>query len=122
MLASANIVQPQVRGRRQWLSLIRLPHSIGQSLRYRHVLYHSGPAERVDVVVYRERGFQEAWFLVVPPDSESWLPAQEAVRPYRQHLQIEQCSRDWKSHVRAGVKVQHLGRFDEQQVAWIFES
>lgn len=93
------IVQAEVRGRRQRLSLNRLPHRIGQPLRYRHVLYHSDQAEPVDVVVYRERGFQEAWFLVVPPDSESWLPTPEVVRLYRQRMQIEQCFRDWKSHL-----------------------
>jgi len=100
------IVQAQVRGRRQRLSLNRLPHRIGQPLRYRHVLYHSAQAEPVDVVVYRERGFQEAWFLVVPPDSESWLPTQEVVRLYRQRMQIEQCFRDWKSHL--GLRGLHL--------------
>jgi hypothetical protein len=53
----------------------------------------------VDVVVYQERGFQEAWFLIVPPDSKSWLPIQEVVRLYRRRMQIEQCLRNWKSHL-----------------------
>jgi hypothetical protein len=100
------IVQAQVRGRRQRLSLNRLPHRSGQPLRYRHVLYHSGQAEPVDVIVYRGKGFQEAWFLVVPPDSESWLPTEEVVRLYRQRMQIEQCFRDWKSHL--GLRGLHL--------------
>lgn len=93
------IVQAQVRGRRQRLSLGRLPHRCGQPTRYHHVLYHSGEAEPVEIIVYRERGFEQPWFLLVPPDSESWLPSAEVVRLYRQRMQIEQCFRDWKSHL-----------------------
>lgn len=100
------IVQAPVRGRRQRLSLGRLPHRCGHPIRYRHVLYHSGQAEPVDVIVYRERGFAQPWFLLVPPDSESWLPTEEVVRLYRQRMQIEQCFRDWKSHL--GLRGLHL--------------
>ncbi len=100
------IVQAEVRGRRQRMSLGRLPHRSGRPQRYRHVLYHGGQAEPVDVIVYREKGFQEAWFLIVPPDSESWLPTEEVVRLYRQRMQIEQCFRDWKSHL--GLRGLHL--------------
>lgn len=71
------IVQAEVRGRRQRLSLGRLPHRSGRALRYRHVLYQSQKAEPVDVIVYRERGFEQPWFLLVPPDSEAWLPTQK---------------------------------------------
>src|SRR5256884_2559081 len=53
---------------------------MGRPLRYRHVLYHSQKAEPVDVIVYRGKGFQEPWFLIVPPDSEAWLPTEEVVR------------------------------------------
>lgn len=100
------IVQAEVRGRRQRLSLGRLPHRSGRATRYRHVLYHSQKAEPVDVIVYRQRGFQQAWFLLVPPDSEAWLPSEEVVRLYRQRMQIEQCFRDWKSHL--GLRGLHL--------------
>jgi hypothetical protein len=100
------IVQTEVRGRQQRLSLGRLPHRTGCPIRYRHVLYHSRKAEPVDVIVYREKGFQEPWFLIVPPDSESWLPTEEVVRLYRQRMQIEQCFRDWKSHL--GLRGLHL--------------
>lgn len=93
------IVEATVRGRRQRLSLGRLPHRTGIPVRYRHVLYHGLQKEPVDVIVYRGPGFQDAWFLIVPPDSESWLPTEEVVRLYRQRMQIEQCFRDWKSHL-----------------------
>jgi len=93
------IVQAMVRGRRQRLSLGRLPHRTNWPVRYGHVLYHSQKAEPVDVIVYREREFQQPWFLVVPPDSESWLPTTEVVRLYRQRMRIEHCFRDWKSHL-----------------------
>jgi hypothetical protein len=100
------IVQTQVRGRRQRWSLSRLPHRSGRPIRYRHALYHSQKAEAVDVIVYRERGFDQPWFLLVPPDSESWLATEEVVRLYRQRMQIEQCFRDWKSHL--GLRGLHL--------------
>jgi len=100
------IVRAQVRGHRRRLSLGRLPHRLGRAIRYRHVLYQSQKAEPVDVVVYRERGFDQPWFLLVPPDSESWLPTEEVVRLYRQRMQIEQCFRDWKSHL--GLRGLHL--------------
>lgn len=100
------VVQACVRGRRQRMSLGRLPHRTGQPIRYRHVLYHSREAEPVDVIVYRAKGFQDAWFLIVPPDSEAWLPTAEVVALYRQRMQIEQCFRDWKSHL--GLRGLHL--------------
>jgi len=100
------VVQARVRGRQQRISLNRLPHRTGQPMRYRHVLYHSREGEPVDVIVYRQKGFQEAWFLLVPPDSEAWLPTAEVVALYRQRMQIEQCFRDWKSHL--GLRGLHL--------------
>jgi len=106
------IVQAVVRGHRRRISLGRLPHRSGQPVRYRHVLYHSRKAEPVDVIVYRQKGFQDAWFLIVPPDSESWLPTDEVVRLYRQRMQIEHCFRDWKSHL--GLRGLHL-RVDKSQ-------
>lgn len=93
------IVRTEIGGRRRRLSLARLPHRSGHPVRYRHALYHSQKAEPVDVIVYREKGFAQPWFLVVPPDSEPWLPSEEVVRLYRQRMQIEQCFRDWKSHL-----------------------
>jgi hypothetical protein len=57
-------------------------------------------------IVYCAKGFQDAWFLIVPPDSESCLPADEVVRLYRQRMQIEHCFRDWKSHL--GLRGLHL--------------
>jgi len=100
------IVQAEVRGRRQRLSLGRLPHRSGRALRYRQVLYHSQKAEPVDIIVYREREFEEPWFLVVPPHSEAWLPTEVVIRLYRQRMQIEHCFRDWKSHL--GLRGLHL--------------
>jgi len=100
------IVQTKVQGRRRRLSLGRLPHRTGCPIRYRHVLYHSTKAEPVDVIVYCEKGFAEPWFLIVPPDSESWLPTKEVLGLYRQRMQIEQCFRDWKSHL--GLRGLHL--------------
>jgi len=100
------IGQATVQGRRRRLSWGRLPHRLGRPIRYPHLLYHSQKAEPVDVIVYRQKGFQEPWFLIVPPDSASWLPTEEVVQLYRQRMQIEQCFRDWKSHL--GLRGLHL--------------
>ena len=100
------IIEGLVRDRRQRLSLGRLPHRTGVPMRYRHVLYHGRQQEPVDVIVYRGKGFQDAWFLIVPPDSESWLPTEEVVRLYAERMQIEHCFRDWKSHL--GLRGLHL--------------
>jgi Transposase DDE domain len=103
------LVQAQVRGRRQRLSLGRLPQRCGRTIRYRQVLYHSEEAEPVDLVVYRERGFEQAWFLVVPPDSESWLPTEDVVRLYRQRMQIA-CARS--PHAQR-TNAERAGRFGD---------
>jgi len=100
------IVQAEVRGRRQRLSLGRLPHRTNVAVHYRHVLYQAKEQEPIDVVVYRGKQFQEAWFLVVPPDSEAWLPTEQVVQLYRQRMQIEHCFWDWKSHL--GLRGLHL--------------
>ncbi|HXY10090.1 MAG TPA: transposase [Terriglobales bacterium] len=100
------VVQTKLHGQRRWRSLGRLPHRSGCPTRYAHVLYHSQKAEPVDVIVYREKGFAEPWFLIVPPDSQSWLSSEDVVRLYRQRMQIEQCFRDWKSHL--GLRGLHL--------------
>ena len=78
------IVWAVVRGKRQRLSLGRLPHRTGVALRHSHVLYHGTKQEPVDVIVYRGKGFKDAWFLIVPPDSESLLPTEQVVVLYRQ--------------------------------------
>ena len=93
------ILHTPVRGRCQRISLGRLPHRTGVPKRYRHALYHANKKEPVDVVVYRGPGFKEPWFLIVPPDSEDWLPTEQVVSLYRQRMQIEHCFRDWKSHL-----------------------
>jgi hypothetical protein len=61
-------------------------------MRYRHVLYHGRQQEPVDVIVYRGKGFQDAWFLIVPPDSESWLPTEEVVRCMRKECRSSTAS------------------------------
>src|SRR5207249_12277401 len=77
-------------------------------LRYRHVLYHRRAAEPVDVIVYRQKGFQQAWFLIVPPDSEAWLPTAQVVALYRQRMQIAQCFRDWKDRKSTRLNSSHV--------------
>ena len=100
------IVEATVRGRGRGLRLGRLPHRTGVPMRYRHVLYHGQQQEPVDVIVYRGPGFQDAWFLIVPPDSEAWLPTEEVIRLDAERIEIEHCFPDWKSQL--GLRGLHL--------------
>lgn len=75
----------------------RLPHRQGEAKRYANVLYHGQQKVRVDIIVYRERGFKEPWFLIVPPGSEEILPTDEVVEWYRCRMKIEVSFRDFKS-------------------------
>lgn len=93
------LVKAWVRGREQRFFLGRLPHRLGVPTRFSNVLYHQVKQERVDVIVYREREFQDAWFLIVPPQSEAWLPTETVVELYRRRMQIEHRFRDWKNHL-----------------------
>lgn len=109
-------VQYQEQGTLRRVGLGRLPHRQGVARRYRNVLYHGIIKERVDVIVYRERGFKEPWFLLVPADSEELLPTQQVVAWYRARMKIEVSFRDFKSwlglrglHLKVR-KAQRLGR------------
>lgn len=90
-------VQYQERGQLKRVGLGRLPHRQGVARRYRSVFYHGKIKEKVDVIVYRERGFKEPWFLLVPPDSEDLLPTDQVVSWYRARMRIEVSFRDFKS-------------------------
>jgi hypothetical protein len=93
-------------GKARRLSLGRLRHRQGKARRYRGVLYHRTAREKVDVVVYRERGFKEPWFLLVPAGSEESLSTETVVRWYRARMTIEVSFRDFKSWL--GVRGLHL--------------
>ena len=84
-------------GKRRRIGLGRLPHREGVAKRYRNVIYHDQQKERVDVIVYRGKGFKEPWFLIVPPDCENILATKEVVEWYRSRMRIEVKFRDFKS-------------------------
>ena len=92
-------VEYQQDGRTYRKSLGRLRSRQGCPRRYRNVLYHQQGKARVDIVVYRELGFKEPWFLVLPPDSEKVLPTIDVVRWYRSRMNIEVTFRDFKSQL-----------------------
>ena len=108
-------VQYQEQGKVERMSLGRLRHRQGEARRYRNVLYQGVMKERVDIIVYRERGFKEPWFLLVPPDSEDLLPTDMVVSWYRARMRIEVSFRDFKSWLGVrGLRLkvrrtQHLG-------------
>jgi hypothetical protein len=95
VIRSRSDILVETRGRR--LSLSRLPHRQGVACRYRNVLYHGQKKVRVDLIIFRERGFRDPWFLLVPPDSEERLSTDAVVRLYRSRMRIETSFRDFKS-------------------------
>ncbi len=84
-------------GKRRRISLGRLPHRQGKPRRYRNVIYHDKEKVLVDIVVYREEGFKEPYFLIVPASSEDILPTEQVVEWYRCRMRIEVKFRDFKS-------------------------
>ena len=99
-------VEYQAQGRIRRMGLGRLRHRQAKARRYRNVLYHGRAKEKVDVIVWRERGFKEPWFLLVPPDSEALLPTEMVVSWYRSRMRVEVSFRDFKSWL--GVRGLHL--------------
>ena len=53
----------------------------------------------MDLIVYRERGFKETWYLLIPAGSQESLPTEQVVQIYRSRMRIEQGFRDWKTHL-----------------------
>jgi hypothetical protein len=68
----------------------------GQMRRYQ-VLYHSRKKEPLDLIVFRGKGYQETWYLLVPRDFS--LTTKEIVDLYAKRMSIEQGFRDWKTHL-----------------------
>ena len=102
--------------RGSWRALGRLPHRPGEPVRYR-AADQSRAREPVDVVIFRDPAFREAWYLLVPPDSACALPTEEVIALYRRRMHIELTFRDWKTHLglrrlRLEVDIpQRLGRW-----------
>jgi hypothetical protein len=83
------------------------PRTPGTATRYRNLVYRDDGVAQVDLIVYAGVGFQEVWYLLVPPNSETVLPTDQAVRLYRARMQIEQGFRDWKTHLGVrGLRLQ----------------
>ncbi len=85
-------------GKRYRTGLGRLPHGQGKVKRYSNVVYHDKEKILVDIVVYREKGFKEPWFLIVPPGREEIMPTEQVVQWYRSRMRIEVKFRDFKSY------------------------
>ena len=79
----------------------------GTPVRYANLRYRKHGKEPVDLIVYRERGFKETWYLLVPAGSEKTLPTEKVVSIYRSRMQVEQGFRDWKTHLGVrGLKLE----------------
>ena len=61
------------------------------------MLYHSRNKEPLDLIVFRGKGYQETWYLLVPRGFSK--TTQEIVDLYAKRMSIEQGFRDWKTHL-----------------------
>ncbi|MEA1964301.1 MAG: IS4 family transposase [Candidatus Aerophobetes bacterium] len=96
-------------------SLGRLKHSQEKPRRYRDCFYQGRKEIKVDVIVYRGKGFKEPWFLLVPSGKEDILPTEIVVKFYRRRMRIEVTFRDFKSHLGVrglSLKVRKRQRLD----------
>jgi len=73
-------VEYREQGQLRPVRLGHLPYRQEKAYGYRGALYQGQEKEPVDIIAYRERGFKEPWFLLVPPDSEAILSTESAVR------------------------------------------
>jgi len=92
---AGTLIQHQGRS----LKLGELPVNGGRAVRYRQVLYQAREQVPVDVVVYHEPAFKQAWYLLVPSDSETVLSTQAVLTLYRERMQVEHSFRDFKTHL-----------------------
>jgi hypothetical protein len=61
------------------------------------VLYHSKHKIPLRLIIFRGKGYQQTWYLLIPPEIP--LSPQEVVDLYAQRMSIEQGFRDWKTHL-----------------------
>ncbi len=78
------------------MALRRFRVKPGQMRRYR-VLYHSKERVLLDLIVFLGKGYQEIWYLLVPPGIP--LATEEMINLYARRMSIEQGFRDWKTHL-----------------------
>jgi len=81
------------------LKLRELTAEPGRVCRYRGVFYQAERRVLLDVVAYHNPEFQDPWWLLVPPNSESLLPDEVVVALYRERMQVEHGFRDFKTHL-----------------------
>jgi hypothetical protein len=89
-------VMVYLQGQTKGKTLGRFKIKRGQLLRY-SVFYHSQKKEPLDLIIYFGKGYQEPWYLLVPPGTS--LTAKEIVELYAKRMSIEQGFRDWKTHL-----------------------
>jgi hypothetical protein len=61
------------------------------------VLYHSKKKIPFRLIIFRGKGYQETWYLLIPPEIP--LSPKEIVDLYARRMSIEQGFRDWKTHL-----------------------
>ncbi len=89
-------VMVYLQGQAKGQTLGRFKIKPGQLLRY-SILYHGQKKEPLDLILYFGKGYQEPWYLLVPPGAS--LTAKEIVELYAKRMSIEQGFRDWKTHL-----------------------
>jgi hypothetical protein len=61
------------------------------------IRYHSKQKIPLNLIIFRGKGYQETWYLLIPKDIP--LSPKEVVDLYARRMSIEQGFRDWKTHL-----------------------
>ena len=77
--------------------LVRRFHAKPGKFQRYQVFYHSKKREPLDLIVFHGKGYQEPWYLLVPPDTT--MSSEEIIELYSRRMSIEQGFRDWKTHL-----------------------
>jgi hypothetical protein len=77
-------------------ALARFRVKLGKPQRY-HILYQSQKKVPLDLIIFRGKGYQQTWYLLVPRNFPS--TTEEIVALYAKRMSIEQGFRDWKTHL-----------------------
>jgi hypothetical protein len=66
-------------------------------IQFYSVLYHSKQKVPLNLIIFRGKGYQATWYLLIPRDIP--LSPKEVVDLYARRMSIEQGFRDWKTHL-----------------------
>jgi hypothetical protein len=98
--APKNVVITQRKGNRVIHTQLReIKVEENHPIRLNRVIYKKTGGVEVDIVIYKDKEFEETWYLVLPPGSKKILPTNKVIELYRSRMRVEQAFRDYKHHL-----------------------